>query len=386
MAEIYFDNSATTACTQQVADAVREAMLANYGNPSSRHLKGVEAERIVRDAREAIAGTLRCSEKEIFFTSGGTESDNWARRGAAAAMRRRGDHIITSAIEHPAVLETVALLEKEGFRVTRLPADEQGFVHISDLEKALDEQTILVSLMHVNNEVGSIQPVEEAAAMTHRLCPHALFHVDAVQSYGKLPINMRHLGADLLSVSGHKIHGPKGIGFLYVKEKTRLLPLIVGGGQQKGMRSGTDNVPGIAGLSCAALDAVNNLEAYTAAMRQVRDHLYEGLGRIDGVKLISGIGERSAPHIVLAAFTGVRSEVLLHALEEQGIYVSAGSACSSNKKLPVSPVLTQLGLPRAQAESALRFSFSHFNTVEEADTCLRLLGELLPMLRRYTRR
>ena len=384
--EIYFDNSATTVCTKEVADAVTQAMLFSYGNPSSKHLKGVQAEQIVRDARDTIAGTIRCSEKEIYFTSGGTESDNWALFGAAGALRRAGDHIIVSSIEHPAVLEAAARLEKDGFRVTYLPVDEKGYVRLEDLEKALDEQTILVSVMHVNNEVGSVQPVEAAASMTHAACPHALFHVDAVQSYGKIPINVRHLGADLISVSGHKIHGPKGTGFLYVKEKARILPLIVGGGQQKGMRSGTDNVPGIAGLACAALSAADNLEENTARMRQVRDRLFEGLGQMEDVVLLSGTGEKSAPHIVNAAFTGVRSEVLLHALEDRGIFVSAGSACSSNKKLPVSPVLTRLGIPRNQAESALRFSFSAFNTVEEADRCLEVLREFLPVLRKYTRR
>ena len=384
--EIYFDNSATTACTPQVAEAVRDAMLENYGNPSSKHMKGVQAERIVTQARATIAGTLHCDEREIFFTSGGTESDNWALAGAAAALRRSGNHIITSSIEHPAVLEAAARLEKQGFRVTYLPVDGKGYVKISDLEAALDEQTILVSLMHVNNEVGSIQPVQEAAELVHRRCPGALFHVDAVQSYGKLPIHARRLGADMISVSGHKIHGPKGTGFLYVKEKTKLLPFIVGGGQQRGMRSGTDNVPGIAGLACAAKDAVGRLQEHTARMRQVRDRLYEGLCSLEKVELLSGNAENSAPHIVNAAFVGIRSEVLLHALEDRGIYVSAGSACSSNKRLPVSPVLAQMGLPREWAESALRFSFSSYNTVEEADTCLNVLREFLPVLRKYTRR
>jgi len=384
--QIYFDNSATTVCTPQVADVVKEAMLVDYGNPSSKHLKGVEAERIVTQARQAIAGTLHCDEKEIFFTSGGTESDNWALFGTAAAQRRRGDHVITSSIEHPAVLEAAASLEKQGFRVTYLPVDEKGYVSMKDLEAALDEKTILVSLMHVNNEVGSVQNVEEAGRMVHARCPGAIFHVDAVQSYGKLPIHVRRLGADLLSVSGHKIHGPKGTGFLYVKEKTRVLPFIVGGGQQRGMRSGTDNVPGIAGLACAAQDACTHLEEHAAQMRRVRDRLYEGLEKMPDVVLLSGTGENSAPHIVNAAFTGVRSEVLLHALEDKGIYVSAGSACSSNKRLPVSPVLKQLGIPKAQAESALRFSFSRFNTVEEADQTLEVLAQFLPVLRRYTRK
>ena len=385
MGEIYFDNSATTVCCRQAMDAASKAMCEIYGNPSSTHLKGVEAERLLRSSRETIARSIRCSEKEIFFTSGGTEADNWALIGAARARQRTGKHLVTTAIEHPAVLQTLKYLEKEGFEVTYLPVDHKGVISLDELENALREDTVVVSVMHVNNEVGSVQPVEEAAALVHKKCPGAVFHVDAVQSYGKLPLSVRRIGADLMSVSGHKIHAPKGIGFLYVKEKTRILPYILGGGQQGGMRSGTDNVPGAAALAAAAEDVCGHLEEYAGRMMAVKNRLTTGLLKMDRVVVHSGEGKCGAPHIVSASFPGVRSEVLLHALEDRQIYVSAGSACASNRKHTVSPVLEKLHLPKEQLESALRFSFSHLNTVEEADLCLETLREFLPVLRRYTR-
>ena len=384
--EIYFDNSATTRCSREVCDAVMDAMRENYGNPSSRHLKGVEAERILRQAREEIASTLRCSEKEIFFTSGGTESDNWAVIGGASANKRSGMHLITTAVEHPAVLQPMQYLAEQGYTVTHLPVDASCKISLEDLEKALDDQTILVSIMMINNEIGAEEPVAEAVKIIRQIRPSALVHVDAVQAYGKLPINVKKLGVDMLSMSGHKIHGPKGTGFLYVKEKTKLHPFILGGGQQKGMRSGTDNVPGAAGLAAACRIACTNLEANAAVMRSLKNHLVRGLKELDQVVVHSPEGAEGAPHIVSAAFVGVRSEVLLHALEDRGIYVSAGSACSSNKKLPVSPVLKEMGLPKEEQESTLRFSFSEENTIEEVDECLQALREFLPVLRKYTRK
>ena len=360
-------------------------MTEEYGNPSSTHLKGVEAERVLRDAREEIASTLRCSEKEIFFTSGGTEADNWALIGGAGAHARAGKHLITTAIEHEAVLEPMKYLESRGFRVTRLPVDHNGYIRPQDLEEALDDETILVSVMYVNNEVGSIQPVEECLKIVKERCPQALFHVDAVQAYGKIPINLKKTEIDLMSVSGHKIHGPKGTGFLYIREKTRILPLILGGVQQKGMRSGTDNVPGAAGLACAAAQECGHMAENTEQMRVVKKRLTDGLRKLEDVVIHSGDDERSAPHIVNAAFPGIRSEVLLHALEDREIYVSAGSACSSNRSLPVSRVLQEMGLPRRELESSLRFSFSKYNTTEEADRTIRALAEYLPVLRRYQR-
>ena len=380
------DNSATTCCTQDVADAVAEAMLRSYGNPSSAHSKGMEAEMLLRSAREDLAATLRCRPDEIVLTSGGTESDNWAVLGTARTYRRRGRHLITTAVEHAAILEPMKALEKEGYTVTYLPVDHWGRISLEDLKAALDDETILVSIMAVNNEVGAMQPIREAAQIVKAYDPAILFHTDAVQAYGKIPLQPGRDGIDLMSVSSHKFHGPKGIGFLYLKEKTRLQPLILGGGQQKGLRSGTDNVSGAVGMARAAVNACSQMDGHTAHFLSLKERLMDGLQAMDDVRLHSLPGSEGAPHIVNASFVGVRSEVLLHALEERGIYVSAGSACSTNHHLPVSPVLQQMHLPRNEMESALRFSFSIFNTREQVDTVLEALRELLPALRRFTRR
>ena len=389
--EAYLDNCATTPVSEAVREIVDRTMTVDFGNPSSRHMKGVEAERYLKKAREEIAATLKVSPGEIFFTSGGTESNNWALFGGALANRRAGNHIITTAVEHAAVLQPLSALEEDGFRITHLPVDGSGRISAEDLEKALCDETILVSIMLVNNEIGTIEPVAEAGRIIERFNRErgkkVLFHVDAIQAYGKMEIRPRKLGIDLMSVSGHKIHGPKGSSFLYVREKTKLRPLILGGGQQGGMRSGTDNVPGAAGLGAAAAQAYRDLDKNVSAMRRCRERLMQGLREIDGTHLISGEDPAvSAPHVVSCAFEGVRSEVLLHALEERGIYVSSGSACSSNKKIPVSSVLQEIGLRKDLLESAIRFSFSSLTTEDEIDYALDALRELLPVLRRYARR
>ncbi len=385
MTEVYFDNSATTAVSKPVADLVIKIMTEDYGNPSSAHMKGVEAEQYLRTAREQIARTLRAKETEIYFTSGGTESDNWAIIGGAEANKRAGMHLITTSVEHPAVLRSMQYLEDQGYRVTYLPVNERGQINLQDLKEALCEETILVSIMMVNNEMGAVQPVKEAAEIVKQYNSAILFHVDAVQAYGKMPIIPKQLGIDMMSVSGHKLHGPKGTGFLYVKEKTKLHPFILGGGQQRGMRSGTDNVPGAAGLALAAKESYDHLEQNIETFKLLKKTLCDGFRKMDQVVIHSSETEDGAPHIVNASFVGVRSEVLLHALEDRGIYVSAGSACSTNRKLPVSPVLQQLHLPRPEMESALRFSFSEYNTVEEVNYALEVIGTFLPVLRRYTR-
>ena len=385
MMNVYLDNSATTRCCREASQAVLEALDSSYGNPSSAHFLGFEAEKIMREARQTIAGTLKCNEKEIFFTSGATESNNWALFGTAHAARRRGNHIITTATEHPSVLMPASSLEEAGFRVTYLPVDADGHIRLEDLESALDEETILVSVMLVNNETGAIQPAAAAAELVHRRCPKALFHADATQAYGKEIIRPSRAGFDLMSASGHKIHGPKGIGFLYIKDGVRISPFMQGGGQQKGMRSGTDNVPGIAGLAAAARMCYENIDRERAHYLALKTQLTDGLAELDHVVLHSLPGEEGALHIVNASFVGVRSEVLLHALEDRGICVSAGSACSTNKKLPVSPVLQSMNLPRDQMESALRFSFGRYNTAEEIAYTLETLSQLLPVLRKYTR-
>lgn len=386
--EAYLDNSATTRCTEAVRDVVVHTMMEDFGNPSSKHMKGVEAERYLKEARETIAKTLKVNEKEIYFTSGATESNNWAIIGAAMANRRAGMHVITTAIEHAAVLMPMQYLEEQGFRVTHLPVDSKGHISLEDLENAICEDTILVSMMYVNNEVGTIEPIAEAAKLVKSKNPKILFHTDAVQAYGKMMIHPKKLGVDMLSVSAHKIHGPKGIGFLYVNEKAKIHPLILGGGQQKGMRSGTDNVPGAAGLAQAAKESYASLKESHEHLLNLKKRMMDGLNQLGenhSIVIHSEEGEKSAAHIVSAAFPGIRSEVLLHALEDRGIYVSAGSACSSNKKLPVSTVLKELHLKSDQLESTLRFSFGRFTTEEEIDYCLEVLGELLPVLSRYIR-
>lgn len=383
--EAYLDNSATTRCLEGVKEIVVKTMMEDYGNPSSMHLKGVEAEKYLREAAGMIARTLKVGEKEIYFTSGGTEANNWAIIGAAMANRRAGNHVITTAVEHAAVLQPMQFLAEQGFSVTYLPVDRWGMMDLKALEEAVGEDTILVSTMLVNNEIGAREPVEEAAGILHRKNPKALYHVDAIQAYGKYRILPKKMGIDMLSVSGHKIHGPKGVGFLYADSRVKLHPLILGGGQQRGMRSGTDNVPGIAGLGVAAHEAYRDLEGKRELLLKRKTRFMELAGRLPDVVFNSRPGDEGAPHIVSVSFPGVRSEVLLHALEERGVYVSSGSACSSNKKLPVSSVLKEIGLKQELLESTLRFSFSVFTTEEELEYCVGCLQELLPILRRYSR-
>ena len=382
--EIYLDNSATTRCFKEVAEVMTQIMCEDYGKPSSMHLKGVEGEKYIRQAKEIIAKNLKVSEKEIFFTSGGTESDNLAIIGTAMANRRRGNHLITTMIEHPAVLQTMQYLESLGFKVTYLPVDEYGLIHLEDLERAITKETILVSIMHTNNEIGSLQPVFEAGVVIKRKNPNTLFHVDAVQGYGKFRILPKKMNIDLLSVSGHKIHGPKGIGFLYVGEKVKIQPIIFGGGQQKGMRSGTENVPAIAGLAKAIEMIYESLDDDVAKMYQLKGYFISQVTKIEGIKINGKTGTDSAPHVVSVSVRGIRSEVMLHSLEERGIYVSAGSACASNKP-QTSATLKAIGVEKELLDSTIRFSFSMFTTKEEIDYTVRVMSDIIPMLRRYTR-
>ena len=384
--EAYLDNSATTRCLDSVIEIVEKTMREDYGNPSSKHQKGLDAENYVRAARTEIAKTLKVQDKEIFFTSGGTESNNWALVGSALANRRAGNHLITTAVEHAAVLQPMGFLEEMGFRITYLPVDKYGVADLEALKKAICEDTILVSMMYVNNELGTEEPIEDAAKIIKEKNPNILFHVDAIQAYGKYRIYPKRLGIDLLSVSGHKIHGPKGSGFLYVNEKVKIRPIILGGGQQKGMRSGTDNVPGIAGLGVAAKEAYQNLDEKAAHLQALKQQLIDGLKDIPDVFIQGQASEGGgAPHIVSVSFAGVRSEVLLHALEDRQIYISSGSACSSNKKLPVSTVLKEAHVPKELLDSTVRFSFSSQTTEEEIAYCIEELHRIVPMLRKYTR-
>lgn len=385
--ECYLDNSATTRCTKSVAQVMTEVMCGAYGNPSSLHHKGVEAERYVREARETIAKTLKCTPKEIFFTSGGTESDNLAIRGAAYANARQGRHLITTSVEHPAVLNTMQYLEQQGYEVTYLPVDEYGRMRLSDIEAAMRPDTILVSMMHTNNEIGALEPIAEAGELIKRVNPNTLFHVDAVQGYGKSRIYVKRMKIDMLSVSAHKIHGPKGIGFLYVGDRVKIRPIVFGGGQERGLRSGTENVPAIAGMAQAAEEIYQNLDEDVERMYGLRARLEDGIRRLENVRFNTLPGRESAPHVLSVSFAGVRSEVLLHALEDKGIYVSAGSACASNHpETSGSATLRAIGLEKELLNSTIRFSLSAFTTEEEIDDTVQALGELVPMLRRYTRR
>ena len=384
--ECYLDNSATTRTADEVVKIMIEAMQVNYGNPSSKHMKGVDGEKYVKEAASIIAKSLKVLDKEILFTSGGTESNNTAIIGTAMANKRKGNHLIVSSVEHASVKEPFNFLEREGFRVTYLPVNSEGIVDLEALKDALDDETILVSCMHVNNEIGAVEPIEEIGRIVKEYNPDIIYHVDAIQSYGKYKIYPKKIGIDLLSVSGHKIHGPKGSGFLFIKDKTRIKPIIYGGGQQKGMRSGTENVPAIAGLG-KAVELIYNehFDEKINHLYEIKDSLIDGLTKIADVKINSKKGDLSAPQIVSASFKNVRAEVLLHALEEKEIYVSSGSACSSNKP-GLSNTLVAIGLPNDLLDSTIRFSFNYGTSKEEIDYTLEVLNTLVPQLRRFIRK
>lgn len=383
--EVYLDNSATTMCSKNAAEKMVQVLREDFGNPSSLHKMGAKAEDYIKEAKQKIAKTLKAEEKEIFFTSGGTESNNLAIFGSVSANKRRGNRIITTSIEHASVQAPMAYLKEMGYDVVFLNVDKEGLISLEELKDALNNETILVSLMHVNNEIGTAQPLGEISELIKNYAPGALFHVDAIQSYGKFPIVPKKLGIDLLSVSGHKIHGPKGSGFLYVKDKTKIKPILLGGGQQKGMRSGTENVPAIAGLGVAAYEAYENLNRNSEHMRKLKEYFISKVTEIEGVTVNGNIDETSAPHIVSVSVRDVKSEVLLHSLEEKGVYVSAGSACSSNKRA-VSSTLQSIGLNPNLIDSTVRFSFCPSTTMEDLDYALECMGEIIPFRRKFIRK
>ena len=383
--ECYLDNSATTKAFDEVIEAVKSEMSEYYGNPSSMHIKGFEAEKKIKETTKIIASTLKCDESEIIYTSGGTEADNMALIGIARAYKRSGKHIITSSIEHAAVLQSAEFLKEEGYEITYLPTDSKGVINLEELENSIREDTILVSVMGVNNEIGTIEPIEKISEIIKKKNPNTLFHVDAVQAYGKIKLIPKKMGIDLLSVSGHKIHGPKGIGFLYVSYKVKIKPIIFGGGQQKNMRSGTENVCGIMGLGAAVKRIFDNFDEDTARMRELREYMIKGLMECKGVTINGADAEDSAPHIVSASVKGVRAEVLLHSLEEKGIYISSGSACASNKPA-VSATLKAIGVDKDLLDSTVRFSFSVLTTKDEIDYALENFKETIEKLRLYVRR
>ena len=383
--DIYLDNSATTRCFPEVAALMNEIYLEDYGNPSSMHHRGVTAERRIAEAKKTLAGILKVREKNLYFTSCGTESDNMAIIGGALAAQRRGKHLITTVIEHPAVLEAMKHLENLGFEITRLGVDRDGLVSPEAVAAAVRPDTILVSVMHTNNEIGSVQPVARIGAAIKAANPSTLFHVDAVQGFGKAAILPKRMKIDLLAASGHKIHGPKGTGLLYVADGVRLEPLIFGGGQQGGLRSGTENVPGIAGMALAAKMLCGSLDEDREKLYAMKARLVERLSAIPDLEFNGRTDETAAPHILSVRVRGVRAEVLLHALEDRGIYVSSGSACASNRP-HLSETLAAIGTPAAEMDNSIRISLSVMNTMEEMDTTAAAIAEIVPFLRKFVRR
>ena len=356
----YLDNCATTAVCPEAAKAALRAMTEVYGNPSSLHGMGVAAEELVRGARGEIAKSLRCATEEIYFTSGGTESNNIAVIGAARALRRRGRRIVTTMAEHPSVGHAADFLEKEGFEVVRLRPGSDGSVSARDIETAVNKDTILVSVMLVNNETGAIQPVEAAKQAVKAVGAPALVHCDAVQAYGRLRFSPASLGTDLVSVSAHKIHAPKGVGALYMARGARIQPIVFGGGQEKGLRSGTEPVPAIAAFGEAARVAFAGFDGHVSHMAELRNMCAKLLSDIPGVSINSP--RHGAPHILNVSCRGVRSETMLHFLESLGVFVSSGSACSRGRG---SEVLKAMGLPQTDIDSALRISFSRYSTPDD---------------------
>lgn len=376
--EIYLDNSATTKPYQEVVDKMVLALTTQYGNPSSIYKKGIEVEREIKEIRRNIARSLGAKETEIYFTSGGTECNNTIIRSVAKLNKKTKNHIISTVIEHPSVLNTLKDLEADGFEVTYLPVGKDGKISLEDLKNAIKKETILVSVMHVNNEIGTIQPIEEIGKYLKSLDEKVYFHVDGVQSYAKIKFRPSRYNIDFMSVSGHKLHGPKGIGFMYVKENNRIKPLLTGGGQEIGIRSGTENVPGIYGIGEAVRILNQDLEGTIDKIRGLRDLLKEEiLANIDNVNINSP--EDGVCHVLNVSFRGVRGEVLLHYLEQKEIYVSTGSACSSKKK--GSHVLNAIGLTPDEIEGAIRFSLSDLNTKEEIMKTVEVLKESVSDLR-----
>lgn len=370
----YLDNSSTTKPSKKAVQYITRALESSWGNPSSLHRIGMEAEIALNDARECIAHTVNARADEIFFTGSGTEANNTALLSVLKA-KSRGGRIITTAIEHPSVLETAKRLEDYGFEVVRLKPDSNGIIPLSELENALTADTLLVSMMLVNNETGAVQPVEKAAALTKRIAPLALFHCDAVQGYGKLSVNVKRLGVDLLSASGHKIHGPKGIGFLYCKKGVHISPLITGGGQERGMRSGTESTPLIMGLMGAA-EELPKPETQLKIQQELFDYTRDRLLKIGA---IINSPEGCLPYILNISLVGYRSETLLHFLESRNVFVSSGSACAKGHG---SYVLNEMWLEPKRVDSALRISFSRYNTKEDADMLVSALEEAKKQLRK----
>lgn len=382
--QVYLDNAASTRVSKSVIELMNKAMAEDYANPSAKHLKGMEAEKYLKEAAAKIAKTMKVSEKELVFTSGGTESNNMALIGAAMARQRYGKHIISTAIEHSAVHQVLVHLADLGFEYSILKVDEKGQISLEELKSLLRADTILVSVMYVNNEIGAVQDIKAIADIVHSYNKDIYMHTDAIQAYGKFKIFPKKEGIDLLSVSAHKLHGPKGSGFLYIDERVNIKPIIYGGGQQRGLRSGTLNIPGIAGLGEAAKEAYEDFDKEVGYIYGLRDYLIDEITKLndEGIKLNSEKGIKFAPHVLSISISGVRAEVLLHAMEERGVYIASGSACSSNHP-GLSGTLKGIGLKEEFLSSTVRVSFSKYNNKEELDFFLANLKELIPQLRRY---
>ena len=383
--DVYFDNSASTKVSEKAIEIMLKTMRDDYANTSGKHIKGVEAESYVKDAADIIAKTLKVKKSEIIFTSGGTESNNMALIGGAMSRKRYGKHIIISGIEHPAVYRPAEFLTEQGFELSVLPVNGEGQVDLELLKSAIRDDTVLVSVMYVNNEIGAIEPVEEISRIIKAKNKDILFHVDAIQAYTKLRINPKSQGIDMLSASGHKFHGPKGVGFLYIDSNVKINPIIFGGGHQRGMRSGTLNTTGIAGMGVAAKEAYDNFDERINKISDLKYYLMDELEKTEGAILNTGRGENFAPQVISVSFEDIRAEVLLHALEDRGIYVSSGSACSSNHP-GISGTLKAIGVRENLLDATIRISLSELNNKEEADYFIKNLKELLPLLRKFVRK
>ncbi len=378
MAEVYLDNAATTPLLPSVVERMTDVLSNVYGNPSSVHNKGLEAERVVGAARRQVAQVLGADASDIVFTSGGTEANGLAILGTARARARRRRHIVTGATEHSSILNVCRLLEADGFEVTYLPVDRHGRLTPGAVAASLREDTALVTLMWVNNELGTLHPIADIAAAVKGRDPEVVVHTDAVQAFGKVPIDVDALPVDLLSVSAHKIHGPKGVGALWIRPGVRLVSPLGGGSQERGLRPGTENVAGIAGLGAAAAAAAERLPETAARMRALRERLWEGIAaKVPwAVRNTPAPAAECAPHILNVSFPGLKGEVLVHSLAEQGVYVSTGSACSS-RRTGHSHVLTALGLNDDLAGGALRFSVSSLTTAEEIDRAVDVVAAVV---------
>ncbi|WP_294401502.1 cysteine desulfurase family protein [uncultured Clostridium sp.] len=381
--EIYFDNSSTTKTYDEVINEVSHGLREFYGNPSSLHNLGLKSEKKLRECRQIIADTINASENEIYFNGGGSEGNNLVLKG----ILKSGTHLITTPFEHASIFNTIKSLEKNGVKVTTLKIDDQGRIDLEDLENSITKETVLVSIMHVNNEIGVIQDIEEISRIVKKASSRARIHVDAVQSYGKLPIDVSKMQIDFMTVSAHKFHGPKGCGFIYIRKPNTLMPLIEGGSQESGVRAGTQNIAGIMGMAVAAKSVCKNMKDNYEKVHEIKRRFIEKVKNIDNIKINSPDEDYFSPYILNVSFRGVRGEVLLHFLEENGIYVSTGSACSSKERARIggSYVLKSLGLTVDEIGGGIRFSFSDDNKPEEVDYTVEILEKGLKFLRRIKR-